>query len=363
MHARFETPLATLEPGLRAALAPILAEPSFNGMLSARQVMALMKAGGLDEDGLCLALLPLAAACALAPVSHFNVGAIARGIGGNLYFGANMEFPGVPLSQTVHAEQSAINHAWLRGEQRLRGITVNYTPCGHCRQFMNELNSGVDIMIHLPGRAPATLAHYLPDAFGPRDLSIQSLLMDRVNHGYSLAKELLSPDTTPLRGGLSVETAQGGTSKVSCVTAAHSSTPEASCVTAAHSSTPEASCVTAAKTASPMNGLSADDPLLQQALQAANQSHAPYSRAHSGVALQLADGRIFAGRYAENAAFNPSLPPLQSALILLNITGGDCRDIRRAVLVEREALSQWDATCATLLALGCGEIHRRTLGG
>ncbi len=326
MHARFETPLATLEPGLRAALAPILAEPSFNGMLSARQVMALMKAGGLDEDGLCLALLPLAAVCALAPVSHFNVGAIARGIGGNLYFGANMEFPGVPLSQTVHAEQSAINHAWLRGEQRLRGITVNYTPCGHCRQFMNELNSGVDIVIYLPGRAPATLAHYLPDAFGPRDLSIQSLLMDRVNHGYSLAKEVIPEDFEPEDSVLSSPTTQ---------------------------------------TVDMANGLIASDSLLLQALHAANQSHAPYSRAHSGVALQLADGRIFAGRYAENAAFNPSLPPLQSALILLNITGGDCRDIRRAVLVERDAvaLSQWDATCATLRALGCGEIHRRLLEG
>ncbi|WP_213991181.1 cytidine deaminase [Sodalis sp. dw_96] len=304
MHARFESPLATLEPGLRAALAPMLAEPAFNGMLSASQVKALMNAGNLNEDDLCLALLPLAAACALAPVSHFSVGAIARGIGGNLYFGANMEFPGVPLSQTVHAEQSAINHAWLRDEQRLRGITVNYTPCGHCRQFMNELNSGVDIMIHLPGRAPATLSHYLPDAFGPRDLSIQSLLLDKVDHGYRL-------------------------------------------------------------TAATANGLSTNDPLLQQALQAANQSHAPYSQAHSGVALQLADGRIFAGRYAENAAFNPSLPPLQSALILLNINGGNCLDIRRAVLVERDAapLSQWDATCSTLRALGCGEIYRRTLEG
>ncbi len=329
MHPRFESPLATLEPGLRTALTPMLAEPAFSGMLSAAQAASLMAAGNLDEDGLCLALLPLAAACALAPVSHFNVGAVARGIGGNLYFGANMEFPGVPLAQTVHAEQSAINHAWLRGEQRLRGITVNYTPCGHCRQFMNELNSGTDIMIHLPGRPPATLGHYLPDAFGPRDLSIQTLLMDRVNHGYPLAKAGLSQNSEPGGAGWSDITAQARTAAPLSATAS-------------------------------VSGPAAGDRLLQQALNAANQSHAPYSRSYSGVALQLTDGRIFAGRYAENAAFNPSLPPLQSALILLNISGGNCLNIRRAVLVERDAapLSQWDATGSTLRALGCREICR-----
>lgn len=74
------------------------------------------------------------------------------------------------MQQTVHAEQSAISHAWLRGEKGLAAVTVNYTPCGHCRQFMNELNSGLDLRIHLPGRAPHTLRDYLPDAFGPKDL-------------------------------------------------------------------------------------------------------------------------------------------------------------------------------------------------
>ena len=60
-------------------------------------------------------------------------------------------------NKQVHAEQSAVTHAWLRGESRLVAITVNYTPCGHCRRFMNELNSGTHIAeIHLPGRKVAT---------------------------------------------------------------------------------------------------------------------------------------------------------------------------------------------------------------
>jgi cytidine deaminase len=75
-------------------------------------------------------------------------------VSGNLYFGANMEFPGTTLQQTLHAEQSAVSHAWLRGEKQLTAITVNYTPCGHCRQFMNELNSGTPAT-HQPARPAA----------------------------------------------------------------------------------------------------------------------------------------------------------------------------------------------------------------
>ena len=205
-----------------------------------------------------------------------------------------MEFAGAPLQQTVHAEQSAVTHAWLRGESRLISITVNYTPCGHCRQFMNELNSGTHIQIQLPGRKVATLGDYLPDSFGPKDLNITSLLMDKVNHGYEIDN---------------------------------------------HSE------------------------LAQQALQATNRSHAPYSESHSGIAVQMKNGKIFQGSYAENAAFNPSLPPLQAALILLNMAGESVMEIESAVLIEKAEtiLTQWDATQATLTALGCRQMQRITL--
>jgi cytidine deaminase len=129
---------------------------------------------------------------ARADLSHFNVGAIARGVSGTWYFGGNMEFLGATMQQTVHAEQSAISHAWLRGEKGLAAITVNYTPCGHCRQFMNELNSGLDLRIHLPGRAPHVLRDYLPDAFGPKDLEIKTLLMDDQDHGFALQGDALT---------------------------------------------------------------------------------------------------------------------------------------------------------------------------
>ncbi|EOY5092891.1 cytidine deaminase [Citrobacter amalonaticus] len=294
MHPRFHTAFSQLADNLQSALAPILADTHFPASLTAEQVSMLKSATGLDEDALAFALLPLAAACACTPLSNFNVGAIARGVSGTWYFGANMEFLGATMQQTVHAEQSAISHAWLRGEKGLAAITVNYTPCGHCRQFMNELNSGLDLHIHLPGREPHTLRDYLPDAFGPKDLDIKTLLMDEQDHGFA---------------------PQG-------------------------------------------------DALTQAAIAAASRSHMPYSQSPSGVALECKDGRIFSGSYGENAAFNPTIPPLQGALIMLNLNGYGYADIQRAVLAEKAdaPLIQWDATAATLKALGCSNIDRVLLG-
>ncbi|HEY1844902.1 MAG TPA: cytidine deaminase [Buttiauxella sp.] len=293
MRSRFHAAFAQLPASLQAALQPLLADDHFPAMFSAQQVETLKSQTGLDDDALAFALLPLAASCARAGLSNFNVGAVARGVSGNLYFGANMEFAGSTMQQTVHAEQSAITHAWMRGEKGLVSVTVNYTPCGHCRQFMNELNSGVKLKINLPGRQPATLGDYLPDSFGPRDLNIETLLLDERDSGFALE----------------------------------------------------------------------GDELNQAAIAAANRSHAPYSKAPAGVALALRDGKIIAGSYAENAAFNPSLPPLQAALNLLSLSGYEYADIQRAVLAElaEAPLTQWDATVATLKALGCNNVERALL--
>lgn len=290
MHSRFHTAFPALAEDLQAALTPLLADAHFPALLSAEQVSGLLAATGMDEDALAFALLPLAAACARTELSHFNVGAIARGVSGNWYFGANMEFVGTTLQQSVHAEQSAISHAWSRGEKALASVTVNYTPCGHCRQFMNELNSGLTLSIHLPGRVPHTLGDYLPDAFGPKDLDIKTLLLDEQDHGFTLEGDALN----------------------------------------------------------------------QAAIAAANKSHSPYTHSPSGVAIECRDGQIFSGSYAENAAFNPTLPPLQSALNMLSLRGYDYPDIQRVVLAEKAdaPLTQWDATVATLRATGCQNVER-----
>jgi cytidine deaminase len=95
------------------------------------------------------------------------------------------------------------------------------------------------------------------------------------------------------------------------------------------------------------------DPLVRAALAAANMSYAPYSRGYAGVALATTEGGIYSGAYAENAAFNPGMSPMEAAVSQLNIGGGNVRHIRRAVLVEVEnsASSQVHSAAAVLSSI------------
>jgi cytidine deaminase len=81
-------------------------------------------------------------------------------------------------------------------------------------------------------------------------------------------------------------------------------------------------------------GSDAPSDLVEAAARSARASHSKY--AASGVALRLADGRIVSGEYLEVAAGNPSLPPLQSALVRLVAEGYAYDLIQEAVLVELE---------------------------
>lgn len=246
-------------------LKPIVEDKDFSATISVTQFNELMALSALSDSELRIALLPLAASYSYSPLSNFCVGAIARGFSGTLYFGANLEFPGAPLAQAVHAEQSAISHAWMKGETGIQDITINYSPCGHCRQFMNELSSADKMMVQLPNRQAKTLQDYLPESFGPKDLNITTLLMEDKPQKYIISD---------------------------------------------------------------------DDLLLTNAVTALNISHAPYSENYCGIAIQLDDQSIYIGAYAENAAFNPSLPPLQVALSQILLAGKNFTQISAVTLVE-----------------------------
>ncbi|MGF1723904.1 cytidine deaminase [Photobacterium nomapromontoriensis] len=284
MHTRVMDALGALPADLASAIKPVLEADNFDATLSPDVFAELLSKTHMTDSECRVALLPLAAAYSVAPISNFFVGAIARGQSGTLYFGANMEFVGACLSQTIHAEQSAISHAWVKGETGIIDITINYSPCGHCRQFMNELTSAKELVVQLPNRDAKSLQEYLPESFGPADLNIDEGLLTAVNHNITTE---------------------------------------------------------------------ATEQLVQQACEAANRAHAPYTKNFSGVALKAKDGRTFVGMYAENAAFNPSLLPLQVALINMNMADYPLSEIVEAALVEQanSTISHLADTQTTLEAL------------
>lgn len=98
------------------------------------------------------------------------------------------------------------------------------------------------------------------------------------------------------------------------------------------------------------HGLTLDesDDLAHAALAAANMSYAPYSKSYAGVAIRTHDGTIVSGAYAENAAFNPSLSPLQAALSQLNLRGSDWDAIAEVTLVRVDGLH--DSATRTVLS-------------
>lgn len=282
-----QTTLKTFDnPQLATDLWHILREQHFDGFLSNVAVNHLCQKYQFSIKDLGLSLLPLAACYANPTISHFCVGAVAHGTTGNFYFGANQEFCANAIAQTIHAEQSAISHAWMRGEKGIQDIFVNYSPCGHCRQFMNELNSAENLQIHLPNQPTYSLHHYLPNAFGPKDLEISQLLLDEENNQLNYFSK---------------------------------------------------------------------SPVVLAALEAANQSHAPYSKAYCGVAIQLKNQQIFKGSYAENAAFNPSLPALQVALNVIIMQGQELENIIRVVMVEHPITLSYKHSAKNLLAY-LGEV-------
>jgi len=92
-------------------------------------------------------------------------------------------------------------------------------------------------------------------------------------------------------------------------------------------------------------------PLHELAKAAARASHAPYSHGLAGVALEFDDGHRATGRLIESVAFNPSLPPLASALSYLALTDRERSwdRIRNCVLAEAPAKCSQAAASEAML--------------
>ena len=119
-----------------------------------------------------------AAQYAYAPYSEFPVGAAALSSDGSIHVGCNVENASYGL--TICAERAAVSAAVGAGHRQIIAVAVSApnasrtTPCGACRQFLNEFRPGAtDMMIVLDDHSEGEsvwLDELLPQAFGPRNL-------------------------------------------------------------------------------------------------------------------------------------------------------------------------------------------------
>lgn len=119
-----------------------------------------------------------AAQAAYAPYSNFPVGAALLTEDGTVITGCNVENASYGL--TICAERSAVVAAVSAGHRAFRAVAVSAprsrlaTPCGACRQFLNEFrpSTGELTVILDDGEAGLEIpfSEILPRAFGPHDL-------------------------------------------------------------------------------------------------------------------------------------------------------------------------------------------------
>lgn len=229
------------------------------GHLSLVQVAQLQQQLGTSLAQTQKWLLETAKQLAQPAISNFRVAAIVVGAPENqplgYYFGVNIEFAGLGLEQVVHAEQSAIHNAWLAGVTHFEQIIISAAPCGHCRQFMNELPQSKSLKIEI-NQQSTNLSALLPHAFGPQDLGIDSNAFNHVQQ-FTLPAHVANTQNEDYYA------------------------------------------------------------LLTQL----NLSYAPYSGGYSAAEIISTNNQRFYGRYFENAAYNPSLAPLQGAISQLVLAG------------------------------------------
>lgn len=243
--------------------------------LGGAEVTAIVTSLGLPgPEPVALAAVPHAAALADPPISGYRVGVVGLEDGsGDLLLAGNLEFPGADLTRTVHAEGAVATRAFLRGTA-LTAIALHAArPCAFCRQTLAEF-----------AWAPALR------------------LIDRLGHVRGF-EELYPWAFVP--GALGVP-------------AAGSSAP--------------------GDGAWPDLGLD-DDRLPRDVaaalLDAGRHAHAPYSGCPAAVVLRTRDGTLVAGRTLESVAFDPTLGPLQTALVALRAGGHGYADLDAAWLASR----------------------------
>lgn len=98
-------------------------------------------------------------------------------------------------------------------------------------------------------------------------------------------------------------------------------------------------------------------------LEAARRSHAPYSKSPGAVALTLSDGGVVTGAAIESVAFNPSMGPMQAAIIDLLAHGYTYDDVTGAALATvEEGAVDYSRNAAELLAAIAPDVRLTVVG-
>ena len=298
---QFQQLLETFPPSVQEHLRDI---PHTGGMLPADKCSAAMQALNVSAADLMVRLLPVAKLYAAAPISGFAVGAVTRarvsdrGRDFGLFLGANLEFPGQSPVLTVHAEQAAVVNAWLQGAWLIETLAVTAAPCGYCRQFLYEL----------AGSHALTVILQQPDNGEVTKYNLSDLL-----------PQAFGPRQLGSKTGLMASGDQQPDLRLQ---------------------------------------MPSDDPVVLKALASAGKSYAPYSRTLAGCAIKTIDNKMYAGRYTENAAFNPSLSPLHTAIIRMNMDNfAPGNKITRAVLVEKPKSVSQRVICELLLKTVAPDVN------
>lgn len=225
----------------------------------------------------------------MPPISEFYVGAAALGASGDVYLGVNLEFPGAAIGQTVTPWQLGFDAllssrpaaCQVHGEQCLVTIAAQQKESHLERLAVSAAPCG-------------HCRQFMNETHRGGDISIayddvRLPLRELLPHSFGPAD--LGNNTPLLKH--EPRTVVPGPSD-------------------------------------------ADASLLEEACTAAAHSYSPYTGSPSGVVVRLGSGETFTGFYMENCAFNPSMPPLQAALIRMvgQGRGSEFAQVAEVVLVE-----------------------------
>ncbi|MEO8756451.1 MAG: cytidine deaminase [Devosia sp.] len=259
-------------------------------VLTAKQATEICDAHSISSDELMLLSLGKARDFAHPPISEFYVGCVGREAGsGNLVFGGNLEFVGAHIGNTVHGEGFVLTRSFSRGTAIETLAIGEAHPCAHCRQYLSEFAATASMTVMDPLGHRLKMADLYPWPFDPNYLGEKGIVAGEVRYP-SLELKLSGDPVSPAVAGKLTELGR--------------------------------------------------------------RSYTPYGKSPAAIVLTLKDDRLIGGSAIESVAFNPTISPIQAAMIDLFAHGYVATDIAAAAAATaEEALVDYVLHAADTLAV------------